>query len=57
MNHEIRSFVNLEAAAIPAHKAVLSSYKLISKGMMQIFVGQDVPVDVLRSVFTGTLSR
>ncbi len=51
-----KDHINIEAAAIPAHKEALSGYKLTPKGMLQIFVGQDVPADVLRLIFSDTLS-
>lgn len=50
-----KDHINIEAAAIPAHKDELSGYKLTPKDMLQIFAGQEVPEEVLRVIFAETL--
>jgi len=34
---------------------MLSGYKVTPKGMLQIFLKQDIPADVLRKIFVETL--
>lgn len=50
-----KDHINIEANAISEHKEALSGYKLTSKGMLQIFLKQDIPVDVLKRIFAETL--
>lgn len=51
-----KDHINIEARAVTDYKEVLSEYKITPKGMLQIFVKQDIPVDVLKQVFAETLS-
>ena len=46
---------NIKANAISEYKDVLSGYKVTPKGMLQIFLKQEIPVDVLRRIFAETL--
>ena len=48
--------INIEASAIINHKDELSGYKITPKGMLQIFLGQQIPTDILRKIFKETLS-
>ena len=48
--------INIEAKAIAKHKDELSGYKITPKGMLQIFVGQEIPIDILKQVFAETLA-
>lgn len=50
-----KDHVNIEASAIPDYKARLDGYKFTPKNMLQIFVGQTIPSDVLTAVFRNTL--
>ena len=50
-----KDHINIEAKAVSEYKEALSGYKVTPKGMLQIFLGQDVPVDVLKQIFTHTL--
>ncbi len=50
-----KDHLNIEAQAIPAHRDALTGYKLTPKGMLQVFVGQDVPVETLKLIFAETL--
>lgn len=50
-----KDHINVEASAIVDHAEKLSGYKITPKGMLQIFIGQEIPTEVLRSVFKETL--
>lgn len=51
-----KDHINVEAAAVASHMDELSGYKITPKGMLQIFVGKDIPADILVRVFKETLS-
>ena len=51
-----KDHINIEAKAITKHKEELTGYKITPKGMLQIFVDQEIPVDVLKQIFTETLN-
>ena len=50
-----KDHINIEAKAILEHKEALSGYKVTPKGMLQIFLKQEIPVDVLKKIFEETL--
>ena len=50
-----KDHINIEAKTAAEHKGELHGYKMTPKGMLQIFVGQKIPVDVLRQIFAETL--
>lgn len=50
-----RDHINLEARAVMAHREELSRYKVTPKGMLQIFVNQQIPGKTLRRIFQETL--
>ena len=50
-----KDHINIEANAVSEYKEVLSSYKVTPKGMLQIFLKQEIPVDVLKQIFAKTL--
>ena len=50
-----KDHINIEAKAVLANTEMLSGYKLTPKGMLQIFLKQDIPADVLRKIFVETL--
>lgn len=50
-----KDHINIEAKAVMEHKEELTDYKITPKGMLQIFVNQDVPIDVLKQIFAETL--
>lgn len=52
-----KDHINLEASKITAHRAQLEQYKITPKGMLQIFRNQEIPYEVLKKIFTETLSR
>ena len=50
-----KDHINVEAKAVREHKEELSDYKVTPKGMLQIFIKQEMPVDVLKKIFSKTL--
>lgn len=50
-----KDHVNIEAHAVMMHQEQLNGYKITPKGMLQIYLNQTVPDDVLRQVFSETL--
>ena len=50
-----KDHINIEAKAVLANTEMLSGYKVTPKGMLQIFLKQDIPADVLRKIFIETL--
>ena len=46
--------INVEANAVMQHKDALSDYKITPKGMLQIYVKQPLPADVLKTIFAET---
>jgi len=52
-----KDHINIEAAKINEHKSQLTQYKITTKGMLQIYLNQDIPYDVLQKIFIETLTR
>ena len=50
-----KDHLNIEATAIIEHKEELTGYKITPKGMLQIFLKQDIPTDILKKIFAETL--
>ena len=50
-----KDHINIEARAVSDHRDALSGYRITPKGMLQIFVGQDIPSAVLKQIFAETL--
>lgn len=50
-----KDHINIEAQAILPHKEQLTDYKITPKGMLQIYVNQKIPNEVLLQVFSETL--
>jgi hypothetical protein len=50
-----KDHINIEAMAIMEHKHQLEQFKITPKGMLQIYLNQDVPKNVLTSIFNTTL--
>jgi len=48
--------INIEAKAVSVYRNVLSGYRITPKGMVQIFLKQDVPVEALKQIFAETFS-
>ena len=51
-----KDHINIEAWAVIGHKEELTGYKITPKGMLQIFVNQQIPSEVLMQVFGETLT-
>ncbi len=49
-----KDHINIEAQAIMQYKEELSGYKITPKGMLQIYVKQSIPGDVLLQIFAET---
>ena len=50
-----KDHINVEASAVIEHKNELSDYKITPKGMLQIYVNQNIPGDILLKVFAEAL--
>ncbi|MGN0453403.1 MAG: DUF1801 domain-containing protein [Ruminococcus sp.] len=50
-----KDHINIEAHAIIQHKEELACYKITPKGMLQIYLNQDIPYEVLKQIFAETL--
>lgn len=50
-----KDHINIEARSVPKYEEALSGYKITPKGMLQIFLKQDIPADVLKQIFEETL--
>ena len=52
-----KNHINIEAQAIISHKEELTNYKITPKGMLQIYLKQDIPSDILKQIFAETFER
>ena len=50
-----KDHINIEAQAVISHKEELTGYKFTPKGMLQIYLKQDIPSEILKQIFTETL--
>ena len=50
-----KDHINIESGEIMAHRQELLGYKITPKGMLQIYVKQDIPYEVLNKIFAETL--
>lgn len=51
-----KDHINIEAKAVSTNMEMLSGYKITPKGMLQIFLKQDIPTEVLKRIFAETLT-
>lgn len=51
-----KDHINIEAQTIIQHKEDLTGYKITPKGMVQIYLKQDIPHEVLKQIFAETLN-
>ena len=51
-----KDHINIEALAVIQHKEELFGYKITPKGMLQIFINQQIPSEALLRIFTETLA-
>lgn len=49
-----KDHINIEAQAVNHHKEELAGYKITPKGMLQIYLKQDIQYEVLKQIFTET---
>ena len=52
-----KDHINVEARAVIQHKEELEGYKITPKGMVQIYLKQDIPCEVLKQIFAETLGE
>lgn len=50
-----KDHINIEAQAVAWHKEDLAGYKITPKGMLQIYLKQNIPYEVLKQIFAETL--
>lgn len=50
-----KDHINIEAQAVVQHKEELEGYKITPKGMLQIYLKQDIPNEVMKQIFAETL--
>jgi uncharacterized protein YdhG (YjbR/CyaY superfamily) len=46
-----KDHINIEAEMVLEHRHQLEGFKITSKGMVQIYLKQEIPYDVLQSIF------
>ncbi|MGN0250388.1 MAG: hypothetical protein ACI4EH_03350 [Oliverpabstia sp.] len=49
-----KDHINIEAKAAIQHKEELACYKITPKGMVQIYLKQDITYDILKQIFAGS---
>lgn len=52
-----KDHINIEACEILKYKEELKGYKLTPKGMLQIYLKQDIPDETLKNIFAETLTQ
>ena len=52
-----KDHINIESQAVIRHKEELTGYKMTPKGMVQIYLKQDIPYEVLKRIFAETFER
>lgn len=50
-----KDHMNIEAQAITKYANELAGYKITPKGMLQLYLKQEVPAEVLKKIFAETL--
>ena len=50
-----KDHINIEARAVIQHKEELACYKITPKGMLQIYLKQDIPYEVLKQIFAEAI--
>lgn len=50
-----KDHINIEANKITGHIEELTDYKITPRGMLQIYINQEVPQDILIQIFSETL--
>ena len=52
-----KDHINVEAATLSDHKSELSMYKFTPKNLLQIYIGEEAPLEILSAVFRKTLVK
>lgn len=52
-----KDHINIEAEAILKHKEQLEEFKITPKGMLQIYLNQEIPHNALVTIFSETLMQ
>lgn len=52
-----KDHINIEAKAVESYKHQLEQFKITPKGMLQIYLDQDIPGDILKAIFNETLIK
>ncbi len=52
-----KDHINIEARAIIHHKEELEAYKITPKGMLQVYLKQNIPYGILKQIFAESLGR
>ena len=50
-----KDHINIEAQSVTMYEEELKGYKITPKGMMQIYLKQDIPFEILKRIFAETL--
>ena len=50
-----KDHINIEAKAVMQHAGELAGYKITPKGMVQIYLKQEIPYEALKQIFSETL--
>lgn len=50
-----KDHINVEAKAVMQHAGELAGYKITPKGMVQIYLKQEIPYEALKQIFAETL--
>ena len=50
-----KDHINVEAKAVMQHVGELAGYKITPKGMVQIYLKQEIPYEALKQIFSETL--
>lgn len=50
-----KDHINIEAKAVMQHAGELAGYKITPKGMVQIYLKQEIPYEALKQIFAETL--
>ena len=50
-----KDHINIEAKAVMQHKEEVTGYKITPKGMLQIYLKQGIPYEILKQIFAETL--
>lgn len=51
-----KDHINIEAKAILPHREKLAGYRITPKGMLQLYLKQPIPAEVLQQIFAETLN-